>query len=117
MLHTEEAKLASVLTMFVGCLLTIMGALMIFELRDDPAAYGSVGLIWGGLAIVFAGMAIRRNRVFVNRPRWFFAAFLFGISSSAGLYKSVSASDVGAIVGLIPMQMIALYALWISCWK
>jgi hypothetical protein len=42
---------------------------------------------------------------------------MFGISSSAGLYRSISMSDIAAVVGLIPMQVFALYALWRSCWR
>ena len=117
MLHTEEARLVSVLTMLFGGLLAFIGALMIFELSSDADVSGSVGLTWGGLAMVFAGKAIRKNRVFVKNPRWFLAAFLFGISSSAGLYKTISTNDIAAIVGLIPLQVFALYALWRSCWR
>jgi ABC-type uncharacterized transport system permease subunit len=117
MLHTEEAKLTSVLAMLFGGLLAFIGALMIFELSPDADVSGSVGLTWGGLAMVFAGKAIRKNRVVVKNPRWFLAAFLFGISSSAGLYRSISMSDIAAVVGLIPMQVFALYALWRSCWR
>ncbi len=117
MLHTEEAKLASVLTLLFGGLVAFIGALMIFELSADPDAYGSIGLIWGGLAIMFAGKAIRRNRVYMKMPRLLFAAFLFGLSSSAGLYKVILTSDIAATVGLIPMQIFALYALWLSCWR
>ena len=112
MLHIEEAKLASVLAMIFGALLSLLGALMIFGLSFSADAYGSVGLIWGGIAILLAGKAIRRTRVFLKRPRWFFAASLFGISSSAGLYKTILTDDTAGTIGLIPLQVLALYALW-----
>jgi hypothetical protein len=115
MLHTEESKLASVLAMIFGALLAMLGALMIFELGFSANAYGSAGLVWGGIAILLAGKAIRRTRVLLIRPRWFFAASLFGISSSAGLYKTILTGDTAGTIGLIPLQSFALYALWRAC--
>ena len=65
----------------------LLGAIMFYELRDDPniVLSGSVALIWGGLAIVVAGFAVRRNQLLMLGPRWMYAAFLFGIISSAAM--------------------------------
>ena len=98
--------------MIFGVLLALLGALILFGLEFSADAYGSVALVWGGLAIALAGMNIRRPDVLLERPRWFYAACLFGISSSAGLYKTVLTGDSAGTFGLIPLQAIALYALW-----
>ena len=114
-MHVEEVRLVSVLAMLFGVLLALFGALMLFGLGFSADAYGSVALVWVGLAIVLAGKEIRRTHVLLNRPRWFFAACLFGIASSAGLYKTILTGDSAGTIGLIPLQAIALYALWRAC--
>ncbi len=114
-MHVEEVKLVSILAVIFGVLLVLLGALMLFGLGFSADAYGSVALVWGGLAIVLAGKEIRRTHVLLKRPRWFFAACLFGISSSAGLYKTILTGDSAGAIGLIPLQVIALYALWRAC--
>lgn len=114
-MHVEEAKVASAIAMIFGALTALLGALMMFESSFAADAYGSAGLIWGGIAILLAGKTIRRTRVFLKRPRWFFAASLFGISSGAGLYKTILTGDTAGTLGLIPLQAFALYALWRAC--
>ena len=114
-MHVEEAKLISILAVIFGVLLASLGALMLFGLDFSADAYGSAALVWGGLAIVLAGKEVRRTHVLLKRPRWFFAACIFGISSSAGLYKTVLTGDSAGTIGLMPMQVIALYALWQAC--
>ena len=114
-MHVEEAKLVSILAVIFGVLLASLGALMLFGLDFSADAYGSAALVWGGLAIVLAGKEVRRTHVLLKRPRWFFAACMFGISSSAGLYKTVLTGDSAGAIGLVPMQVIALYALWQAC--
>ena len=112
MMHIEEAKLASVLAMIFGALLAMLGAMMIFGLDFSADAFGSAALVWSGIAFMYSGRAIRRNRVFLKRPRWFFAAYLCGIASSAGLYKTILTGDTAGAIGMVPLQAIALYALW-----
>lgn len=97
--------------MILGAGLALLGALMLAGLDFSADAFGSVALVWGGLAIALAGKNIRRNDVLLERPRWFFAACLFGISSSAGLYKTVMSGDAAGTIGMILLQAIALYAL------
>lgn len=116
-MHFQEAKLASIVAVMFGVLLALLGALMIIGLDFSPDAAGSAALVWGGLAIALAGKQIRRTRTLLKRPRWFFAACIFGISSSGGLYKTILTDDSAGTIGMIPMQIIALYALWQACRK
>ncbi len=111
-MYVAEVKLVRVIAIIFGLLLALLGALMLFGLEFSADAYGSVALVWGGLAIALAGRNIRRSDVLLERPRWFYAACLFGISSSAGLYKTVLTGDLTGAIALAPLQAIALYALW-----
>ncbi len=111
-MYVVEVKLARAIATIFGALLALLGALMAFGLDFSADAYGSIALVWGGLAIALAGKNIRRSDVLLERPRWFYAACLFGISSSAGLYKTILTSDSAGTIALIPLQAIALYALW-----
>ena len=107
-----EVGLARAIAILFGALLALLGAVMVFGLDFSADAYGSIALVWTGLAIALAGRNIRRSDVLLERPRSFFAACVFGISSSAGLYKTILTGDTVGAIGLIPLQAIALYALW-----
>ena len=113
-MDVEQAKLVSILAVISGGLVSLLGILMLFGLDFSTDAYGSVALVWTGLAFSLAGRKIRRTGVLLERPRWFFAACLFGIASSAGLYKTVLTDDLAGAIGMVPLQLIALYALWRS---
>ena len=95
--------------------MVLLGAILLYELDFAADAFGSVGLTWGGMAFVVAGRQIRRTHTLLQRPRWFYAACLFGILSSAGLYKTVMTDDSVGAIGMIVLQLIALFALWRAC--
>lgn len=118
-LHPEEAKLASVLVCFFGVLIILMGGMMWFGLANYSGVdrSGAATLVWFGLATVIHGAAIRRVRQLMRKPRWTCVAFFLGIVSFAGLYHSIWERDVVAAIGMLPMQLFALFALWHSTWR
>ena len=92
---------------------------MWFGLADDSAVdrSGAAALVWFGLAAVVHGTAIHRVRRLMRKPRGTYAAFLCGIISFASLHHSIWEGDVVAAIGLLPMQLFALFALWHSTWR
>lgn len=118
-MHPEEAKLASGLLSFFGVIVALMGAIMWLNLiRDSEVdASGAATQVWFGFAVVVHGMSIKKTRKLMPKPRWTYVAFLLGIISMYGLHHSILEDDVVAVLFLIPMQVLALLALWHSSWK
>ena len=113
-LDRENARLAGVLIMVFGALVAALGSVMLigsaYENFKDAA--GTLTLVWGGVVIMIAGRAIRKNTFVKNKSRWFLAGSLFGVVSIYGVFVGISQSDLVKIALFVVMQGFSIYAIW-----